>query len=249
MIEEEALKKLAENNKLREKAHSVFMAMCDHKYSYHFSWLGRPIIQFPQDILAVQEIIWKIKPDLIIETGIAHGGSLVLNASLLALLDLTDKKDDINRQDFASRKVIGIDVDIRDHNRIEIENHPLKEWITMIEGSSISAEVSKKVANLANNYKNILVMLDSNHTHEHVLKELEIYSKFVSPGSYIIVFDTVIEKMPASYFNNRPWDVGNNPMTAVKEFLKNNKDFIVDKHFDDKLIFSVVPQGYLKKIK
>ena len=173
----------------------------------------------------------------------------MLSASLLALIDLTDKKDDINRHDFVSRKVVGIDVDIRDHNKIEIENHPLKEWIILIEGSSTSTEVSKKIINLANNYKKNLVMLDSNHTHDHVLRELEIYSKLVSPGSYLIVFDTVIENMPASYFDNRPWDVGDNPMTAVKEFLKNNENFIVDTHFDDKLIFSVAPQGYLKKIK
>ena len=249
MIEEKALRKLAENNKLREKAHSVFMSMCDHKYSYHFSWLGRPIIQFPQDVLAVQEIIWKIKPDLIIETGIAHGGSLVLSASLLALIDLTNKKNEINYQDSIPRKVVGIDIDIREHNKREIENHPLKEWIILIEGSSTSTEVSQKVGKLANNYKKILVMLDSNHTHDHVLRELEIYSKLVSPGSYLIVFDTIIENMPASYFDNRPWDVGNNPMTAVREFLKKNKNFIVDGHFDDKLIFSVAPQGYLKKIK
>jgi len=206
-----------------------------HEYSYHFSWLGRPIIQFPQDMIAVQELIWKTKPDLIIETGIAHGGSLIFSASILELI--------------GKGKVLGIDIDIREHNKKEIEKHPLKKRITMLEGSSLDDNIVKKVKKIAQNKKCILLFLDSFHTHYHVLKELEFYSPFVKKGGYIIVFDTMIEFMPRGSFPNRPWDKGNNPHTAVKKFVRQNKRFKIDSEIERKLVITSCPDGFLKCIK
>ncbi|WP_428024391.1 cephalosporin hydroxylase family protein [Arcobacter sp.] len=211
------------------------------KYSYNFTWLGRPIIQFPQDTIALQEIIWEIKPDLIIETGIAHGGSLIFSASMLALLEVCGE---IN-----NGKVIGIDIDIRTHNRKEIESHPLSKKIEMIEGSSIDKKIIKQVIELSKNAKKILVCLDSNHTHEHVLSELKAYAPLVTIGSYCCVFDTAIENMPEGSFPDRPWDIGNNPKTAVLEFLKNNDSFEIDKTIENKLLITVAPDGYLKRVR
>ncbi len=207
-----------------------------YKYSYNFTWLGRPIIQFPQDIVAMQEIIWNIKPDLIIETGIAHGGSLIFYASILELIG----EDGL---------VLGIDIDIREHNRIEIEKHKLFKRIKMIQGSSIDERVVEQAASIAKDKSRILVVLDSNHTHDHVLKELSLYSGFVTRGSYLVVFDTVVEDMAESNFADRPWGKGNNPKTAVREFLKTNDSFEIDSMIENKLLITVAPQGYLRRIK
>jgi len=209
-----------------------------YEYLYHFTWLGRPIIQFPNDLIVLQELIWETKPDLIIETGIARGGSLIFYASMLQLI--------------GKGKVIGIDVDIRKHNRIEIEKHPMFKRIKMIEGSSIDQKVVKKVYQLAKNKKQILIILDSNHSHEHVLQELELYSSLVSKNSYLIVFDTVIEDISTPQTKShqkRPWGKGDNPKTAVKFFLKSNKRFIIDKEIENKLMITVAPSGFLKCIK
>ena len=221
-----------------------------HKYTYHFNWLGRPIIQMPQDILALQEIIWNIKPDLIIETGIAHGGSLCLTASLLALLELEEMKNNSISQDkIIKRKVIGIDIDIRKHNREHIEKHFLSDKIEMIESSSVNKDTFNKVKSLSKDYSNILVMLDSNHTESHVLEELTLYSSLISKNSYCIVFDTIVEKMDSEFSKNRPWNKKNSPQSAIKKFLKRNDNFIVDKTIDKKIILSMAPGGFLKKIK
>lgn len=215
-------------------------AVAAHKYSYHFSWLGRPIIQYPQDILAMQEIIAAVQPDLILETGIAHGGSLVFYASLLELNAICGGS--------ADAKVLGVDIDIREHNRKAIEAHPMAKRIEMIQGSSIAPETVEQVARHASAYSKILVCLDSNHTHAHVLAELEAYANLVSRGSYCIVFDTVIEDMPENSFPDRPWDRGNNPKTAVREFLASHPEFAVDSMIDAKLMISVAPGGYLRRI-
>lgn len=204
------------------------------KYSYNFSWMGRPIIQYPQDMIAMQEIIWDIQPDLIIETGIAHGGSLVFYASLLELI--------------GKGEVLGIDIDIRQHNRIEIEKHPMFKRIRMIQGSAVDKDIVRQVEAIAAGKKKVLVCLDSNHTHEHVLRELEFYAPLVTPGSYIVVFDTIVEVLPDNYLPGRPWAKGNNPMTAVQEFLKKNPNFMVDADIDAKLLVSVAVGGYLKRI-
>ena len=221
-----------------------------HKYTYHFNWLGRPIIQMPQDILALQEIIWTIKPDLIIETGIAHGGSLCLTASLLALLELEEiKNNSINQDQIKKRKVIGIDIDIRQHNRELIENHFLSDKIEMIESSSVNKGTFNKIKSLSKDYSNILVMLDSNHTESHVLEELNLYSSLISKNSYCIVFDTIVEKMDSEFSKNRPWNKKNSPQSAIQKFLKRNNNFVVDKTIDKKIILSMAPGGFLKKIK
>ena len=204
-----------------------------HRYTYNFTWLGRPIIQFPQDMVAVQEIIWSTRPDLVIETGIAHGGSLILSASILELLG-------------GDGRVVGVDIDIRPHNRREIEAHPLAHRITLVEGSSTAPEIVAQVREQAAGRERVLVILDSNHTHEHVLQELELYSPLVRAGSYIVVFDTVIEDMPAETFSERPWGVGDNPKTAVHEFLRRNDRFEVDRDLQGKLLITVAPDGYLR---
>ena len=206
------------------------------KYSYNFSWLGRPIIQCPQDIVAMQEIIWQVKPDLLIETGIAHGGSLIFYASMLELLG-------------DNRQVLGIDIDIREHNRVEIEKHPMYRRIDMIEGSSIDEKIAEKVYDFAKARERVMIVLDSMHTHEHVLKELELYSPLVTKDSYLVVFDTVIEDMPKDFFPDRPWGKGNNPKTAVWDFLKTSDRFVVDKEIENKLLITVAPDGYLKCVK
>ncbi|MFV8819251.1 cephalosporin hydroxylase family protein [Haliea sp. E17] len=251
MIEPEALESMVKDQLLAVEASRLFNHLSSYKYSYHFTSLGRPIIQFPQDMVAMQEIIWEVRPDLIIETGIAHGGSLVMNASMLALLDLCDALEEGRVLDPANsgRKVLGIDIDIRSHNRTAIESHPMSSRIEMIEGSSIDEAVAVKVREFAAPYKRILVCLDSNHTHEHVAAELEIYSPLTTVGSYCVVFDTVVEDMPKSLFPDRPWGPGDNPKTAVYEFLENNTDFEIDKTIHQKLMLSVAPDGYLKRVR
>ena len=221
------------------------------KYSYHFECLGRPIIQYPQDMVAIQELIWHIKPDLIIETGIAHGGSLVMSASMLALLDMCDAIESGTTMSpgESKRKVLGIDIDIRTHNRAAIEAHPMASRIQMIQGSSIAHEVIEQVRQVAKDYERVLVCLDSNHTHDHVLAELEAYAPLVTVGSYCVVFDTIIEDMPADMFPNRPWGPGDNPKTAVWGFLNSHSDFQIDKVIQDKLLITVAPDGYLKRIR
>lgn len=226
---------------LKKSANSFMKESEIHKYSYNFSWLGRPIIQYPQDILAMQEIIWDVKPDLIIETGIAHGGSLVFSASMLALLEICGEID--------KGEVLGIDIDIRKHNKKVIEQHPMNKKITMFEGSSISEAMIIKVQEFAKRGKKILVCLDSNHTHDHVLSELNAYANLVSIGSYCCVFDTIIENMSEDSFPDRPWGIGNNPKTAVKEYLKENDNFIIDEDIENKLLITVSPEGYLKRVK
>lgn len=221
------------------------------KYSYHFEWLGRPVIQYPQDIIAMQELIWSVKPDLIIETGIAHGGSLIFSASMLAQLDMCDAIEagvTFNPKE-SPRKVLGVDIDIRAHNRAAIEAHPMASRIQMIQGSSVAPEVVAQVRRVASDYSRILVCLDSNHTHKHVLAELEAYASLASVGSYCVVFDTIIEDLPADAFPDRPWGVGNNPKTAVWEYLKSHPEFEVDKQIDHKLLISVAPDGYLKRVR
>lgn len=226
---------MSKDRKFKEKTKDWSEHSWKYEYLYHFRWLGLPIIQFPQDIMAIQELIWKVKPDLIIETGIARGGSLIFSSSILEML--------------GHGKVLGIDIDIRKHNKIAIQNHPLFKRIKMIEGSSVDPKTIKKVKSFAKNKKKILLLLDSKHTHEHVLNELRSYSSLVNKGGNIIVFDTMVEDMPKNSFPDRPWDKENNPKTAVKEFLKENKRFKIDKDIEDKLLITSCPSGYLKCIK
>jgi len=232
----ERIKNNLHDMKLQQSSKTFMENTIRNKYSYNFSWMGRPIIQYPQDIIAMQEIIWNLNPDLIIETGIAHGGSLIFYASMLELLG-------------GKGKVLGIDIDIREHNRREIETHPMFKHITMIEGSSIDDRVIEQVRKFANGKKRVLVCLDSLHTHDHVLRELEAYTPMVSLGSYCVVFDTIVEDMPDEYSHDRPWGKGNNPKTAVWKFLKGNDRFVIDKEIENKLLISTCPDGYLKCVR
>lgn len=227
----ENIQKLGEHPGLWDDACRLMQEMGKDKYTYNFSWMGRPIIQLPQDIVAMQEIIWNVKPDLIIETGIAWGGSLVFYASILELLG-------------SEGQVLGVDIDIRPHNKKAIQEHPMSKRILTIEGSSVDHAVIAQVRQIASAKKNVLVVLDSNHTHEHVLRELELYSPFVTKGSYLVVYDTVIEDVHSDF--SRLWGKGNNPKTAVWEFLNSNHRFEIDKEIQYKLLFTVAPDGYLR---
>lgn len=252
-FEQEVVDRLAAaggNTALQEAAQQFTRESTQPKYSYNFFWQGRPIIQYPQDIVAMQELIWQTKPELIIETGIAHGGSLIFSASMLALLDYCDAVEQGQMLDPSrpQRRVLGIDIDIRAHNRAAIEAHPMANRIDLIQGSSIDPDIIARVQAQADGYPRILVCLDSNHTHEHVLAELEAYAPLVTPGSYCVVFDTLIEDMPADMFPDRPWGPGDNPKTAVHQYLKTHPEFKVDKQIDHKLLISVAPDGYLKRI-
>ncbi|MCP1316174.1 cephalosporin hydroxylase family protein [Halomonas sp. 707B3] len=246
----ERVQSYSKSNGLLNAARQFRLESIISRYSYNFSALGRPIIQYPQDMVAMQELIWEVKPDLIIETGIAHGGSLMLSASMLALLDMCEAIEtgvtiDPNQ---SKRKVLGIDIDIRAHNREAIEAHPMFSRIEMIQGSSISPDVVEQVQQIAKGYERVLVCLDSNHTHDHVLAELEAYAPLTSVGSYCVVFDTIVEDMPADMFPDRPWGPGNNPKTAVWEYLEKHDGFKIDKDIHNKLMITVAPDGYLKRI-
>lgn len=212
-----------------------------HNYIYNFSWLGRPIIQLPQDVFAMQELIWSIQPDLIIETGIAHGGSLIFSASMLELNAACGGPPDA--------EVLGIDIDIRAHNREAIEAHPMFKRISMIQGSSIAPEIIAQVRARAAGKQRVMVCLDSNHTHDHVLAELQAYAPLTSAGSYCVVFDTAIEEVPAEMSSDRPWGPGNNPQTAVWEYLRTTDRFEIDRDISNKLLITVAPDGYLRCIK
>jgi cephalosporin hydroxylase len=243
-FDEEVKERVAANGRnqpLRDAAWTFMRESTQPKYSYNFSWLGRPIIQYPEDIVAMQELIWSLQPDLIVETGIAHGGSLILWASLLELNAACGGPPDA--------QVVGVDIDIRAHNRAAIEAHPMVRRITMIEGSSVDPAVLAQVQAAATGRDRVLVCLDSNHTHANVLAELEAYAPLTSVGSYCVVFDTVIEDLPAGTYPDRPWGPGDNPKTAVREYLTSHPEFEVDRQLDDKLLISVAPGGYLKRVR
>lgn len=237
---EELIDSYQNNQELQHTAHQFLEKSAEVNYSYNFSWMGRPIIQYPQDIVAMQEIIWEVKPDLIIETGIAHGGSLIFSASMLTLLEACGEIE--------NGKVLGIDIDIREHNKKAIEDHPMSHKITMIQGSSIDNEIIAQVKEFAQQGRKILICLDSNHTHDHVLAELHAYAELATLESYCVVFDTLIEDMPQGFYD-RPWDKGNNPKTAVLEFLQSNDNFELNKSIENKLMITVASGGFLKRVK
>jgi cephalosporin hydroxylase len=246
----------------KELSNSWMHHAAQKQYMYNFSFLGRPIIQLPQDMVAFQELVWEVKPDLIVECGIAHGGSLIMSAGMLALLDYCDAVEEGKTLDpkAGGRKVIGVDIDIRAHNRAAIEAHPMAHKIEMIQGSSIDADIVAEVKKRAAGYRRVLVSLDSNHTHDHVLAELRAYAPLTSKGSYCIVFDTVVEDLSDEIYPNRPWSKGNNPKTAVHQYLKDLKetpqqgadgtalDFAIDSQIDEKLLLTVTPDGFLKRV-
>lgn len=238
---DERIKLYPKDKQLEETAKKTLNEMNRVKYAYNFFWLGRPIIQIPQDLQAFQEIIWEVKPDLIIETGIAHGGSLIFSASMIALLEYCGE---IEKGD-----VLGLDIDIREHNKKAVEAHPLSKKITMYEGSSIDPEIIKKVKLFAKDKKRIMVFLDSNHTHAHVLEELRAYAPLVTIGSYCVVGDTGIEDVEQDLIVNRDWGKGNSPKSALKEYLSIDDNFIIDKYYESKILMTGSSDGYLKRVK
>jgi len=228
------VKAFANDREFRDLSSAWRSMALERKYMNNFSWLGRPMIQLPMDTIAMQEIIWSIQPDLIIETGIAHGGSLIMSASMLQLI--------------GHGEVVGIDIDIRSHNRLAIEKHPSASRIKLIEGSSIDIKIINQVKKLSDGKSKVLVFLDSNHTHEHVLAELNAYGPLVSVDSYVVVFDTFIEDLSDDYeWTDRPWGKGNNPRTAVWEWIKSNNNFSIDKSIEDKLLITSAPDGWLRR--
>jgi cephalosporin hydroxylase len=226
---------MGRDEELRRKSIDWMVHADRYKYTYNFTWMGRPIIKFPGDMVAQQEILWKIRPDLVIETGIAHGGSLIFTASILELL--------------GEGEVVGIDIDIRKHNRDEIEKHPMFKRITLIEGGSTDTAIVDQVRALAAGKKRVLVILDSNHTHQHVYDELLAYAPMVTVGSYMILPDTFIEFFPKGYYADRPWDVGDNPHTAMKKFMSETDDFVIDDHWTSKCMITESIDGYLLRVK
>jgi cephalosporin hydroxylase len=238
---EERLKHNANDKSLQTTARDFMVASIAPKYSYNFSWLGRPVIQYPQDLVAMQELIWSVQPDLIVETGIAHGGSLIFSASMLELNAACGGP--------ADARVVGVDIDIRAHNREAILAHPMARRVSMIQGSSVAPQIVEQVRHHACGKRRVMVCLDSNHTHEHVLAELTAYAPLVTVGSYCVVFDTIVEDLPAESTGARPWGPGNNPKTAVKAYLVSHSEFEIDRRIDNKLLVSVAPQGYLKRVR
>ncbi|WP_232465306.1 cephalosporin hydroxylase family protein [Oleiphilus messinensis] len=257
------IEKMGQDEELRQRSLDWNIRTAQYKYTYNFNVLGRPIIQFPQDIVQLQEVVWSVKPDLIIETGIAHGGSLILSAAMLSMLDYCEAVEQgcVLDPNESNRRVLGIDIEIRPHNLKAIEEHPLHHKIDMLQGSSIDTDIINRVHEYASKYERVLVILDSNHTHEHVLEELRAYAPLTTKGSYCIVFDTVVEDLPDSLFPDRPWGQGNNPKTAVMQYLDelNEKDihskggiplkFEIDKTVEQKLLITVAPDGYLRRIE
>lgn len=232
----EAQKQMAQDAELKQKSVDWMLHADKYKYTYNFTWMGRPIIKYPQDVQIMQELIWNVKPDLIIETGIAHGGSIIFSSSMMELLG-------------NGGKVIAVDIDIRQHNREEIEKHPMMKNITMLQGSSVDEKIVKQIADYAKGFKKVMVVLDSNHSHEHVYRELELYTPLVSLDSYILLPDTFVEFFPKGYVTDRPWDVGNNPYTAMESFLKTTTQFVKDESVTDKLLITeALGGGYLKRI-
>ena len=240
---------MAADGALQALSREWLLQATNHGYSYHFDVLGRPIIQFPQDIVALNEVIWAVRPDVVIETGIARGGSVVNTAAQLALLDLSESPTGGDEFRLSPRRrVLSVDIDIRPPNRAALESHFLAPWFQLIEGSSVDSEVVADVTSRIPPGSVVMVLLDSNHTHDHVLAELQAYAPLVSAGSYCIVYDTIIEQLPVGHFSERPWEVGDNPATAIREFLNGRADFVVDESISQKLLISVAPGGYLRRV-
>lgn len=210
----------------------------DTKYVYSFAWLGRPIIQLPEDMIRIQEVIFNIKPDVIIETGVAHGGSLIYYAGLCKAME--------------KGRVVGIDIEIRPHNRKAIEEHFLYPFITLVEGSSIDESVVSRVKALVKPGETVLVLLDSNHTYAHVLAELEAYAPMVTPGSYIVATDGIMEYVVGAPRTQPDW-ITNNPKKAAEDFVKQHKNFVIEEPafpFNEGVIQKRVtywPSAYIKR--
>lgn len=226
----------AADQSLAALADDFMVRSCELRYSYNFTWLGRPVIQYPQDLIALQEIIWSERPQLIVETGVAHGGATIFYASMLELLG-------------GDGTVMGVDIDIKAHNRAAIESHPMARRIALLEGSSVDELILQQIRARAKSCERVLVVLDSSHTHAHVLRELELYAPLVRRGSHLVVLDTIVERLSERALGDREWGPGNSPMTAVREFLKRTDRFVIDEELEKTLLISVAPSGYLRCVR
>jgi cephalosporin hydroxylase len=232
----ETIRRMGLDDDVRKTALELVAKTLPYRFSYNFSWLGRPVIQFPADLVAIQELIYTVRPDLVIETGIAHGGSLIHSASILELLG-------------GDGRVLGVDIDIRPHNREALDAHPLRKRIDMLEGSSVDESIARKVEEAARGKGRVLVILDSMHTHDHVLEELTLYAPLTTLGSYCVVLDTIIEDLPGDAYPDRPWGKGNSPKTAVWAFVKSDPRFAIDRELEAKLLMTAAPDGWLKRVR
>lgn len=242
----ENIKRMSKDERLRHASQEWINLSSPHRYVYNWRWMGLPIIQLPADIVVTQELIWKVRPTVIIETGVARGGSIIFNASQLVLLDLCE--NGVVSTGSTKRRCIGIDIDIRAHNRHAIETHPLSNMVELIEGSSIDQATLDHVKSLIKPNDRVMIILDSHHTHQHVITELLQYAPLVSEGSYLIVHDTGIEFAKTDAFQDREWGVGNNPLTALNEFLSKNSNFQIDDNVCSKLLITSSPNGYLERL-
>jgi cephalosporin hydroxylase len=231
------IQRMGADEELRRKSIDWMLHADKYKYTYNFTWMGRPIIKFPSDMVIQQELMWKLRPDLVIETGIAHGGSIVFTSSMMEMMGIDGE-------------VVGIDIDIRKHNRAEIEKHPMAKRITMYEGNSVDAGMIEKVRLHTAGKRCVMVVLDSLHSHDHAYKELVAYAPMATTGSYCILPDTFIEFFPKGYYSStRPWDVGDNPYTAMKQYLAETDLFEIDRALTDKAMITETVDGYLKRVR
>jgi cephalosporin hydroxylase len=231
-----AAERMAADEALAADALAVNAAADRHDWSYQRSWLGLPVIQLPSDVVALQEVIWETRPQLVIETGIARGGSLILYASILELI--------------GEGSVLGIDIDIRAHNRAGIESHPLAHRVRMLEGSSVDQQVLSEARAAASQVERVMVILDSSHTHEHVLAELRAYAPLVTVGQFLVVADTFVERIPPqAHRPDRPWGPGDNPATALAVWLEETDAFEPDPFVNAKLLLTASPGGYLRRVR
>lgn len=228
------LDSLGENDSLKSQGLDFVNSSNHKKYAYVWNWLGLPVIQMPEDLIKVQEIIFETKPDFVIETGVAWGGSLLFYSSILNSIGHGD--------------VIGIDITIPEHNRANIMRSIGSERINLIEGSSVSEDIVNKIESIVPKGSKVLLILDSHHTHEHVLAELELWSPLVTSGNYIVVCDTIVEYIEAPADRVRDWGKGNNPATAVNQFLSKNSRFSLDNEYNLKSFTSFHPGGFLQAI-
>ena len=206
-----------------------------HSYAYLWTWLGVPIIQLPADVMATQEVVWDCKPDVVIETGVARGGSLIFMASLLTLI--------------GKGKIVGVDIDIRAHNRRSIEEHALTNLVTLIEGPSTDPETIARVRETIPDGASVMVILDSDHSYDHVLDELRVYGPLVTPGQFLVVADTLLGRLtPEQTPKARAdvWEPGNEPLSALREYMRETDRFSIDEAINGKLILSSSPGGYLR---
>jgi cephalosporin hydroxylase len=232
----ESAKEMHKDQELWRDALDVLVRADHYRWIHQTNWLGEPALNLPQDMFALQEIIFKTRPQFIIELGVAWGGSLLFYSTLMEVL--------------GGERIIGVDIYIPEDLRERLSSHGnLSKRLTLINGSSIEQDTQRQVKSIVGDCREVMVVLDSYHTHDHVLKELHLYSSFVGKGSYLICGDTVVEDIPEQEHRSRPWGPGNNPKTALRQFLQENDRFEVDDYYDQKLLFTCSPGGYLKAIK